>query len=464
MADIIIEDLSPRAQVNGNGVQTVFNYQFPIFSAADLKVYVDDTLKTLDVDYTVSGVLVAAGGSITFTTAPADLTVVTIIRDLPIERTSDFQQTGDFNATTINTDLDKLIAMVQQLEAALARVMALATTDTNPGMTLPVSTDRANKIMAFDANGAPVASTKTLTAIEDEAAAATAAAATSAGEAAASAVLAASEAVASAASAAAALASQVAAALSEANAATSAIASAASAASGFLKGLVNATGVISPNLSTDDGSLYVCDTSGGAVTVTLPEIGTSEGVRYGFYNKSGSNAVTLNRSGTDTINGGTTLSLNIDTEFLIIIADDNSPDNWITLAGSSIIAGEGILKVGETLSVDRGFVGQVPQNSQSADYTCVLADAGKHILHPSADTTARTFTIPANASVAYPVGAALTFVNQNGAGVVTLAITSDTLRWAGEGTTGSRTLAANAMVTALKIGPTEWMISGSGMT
>lgn len=106
----------------------------------------------------------------------------------------------------------------------------------------------------------------------------------------------------------------------------------------------------------------------------------------------------------------------------------------------------------------------IPQNSQSAAYTCVATDAGKHLLHPSADTTARTFTIPANASVAYATGTAITFVNQNGAGVVTIAITSDTLRLAGAGTTGSRTLAANGVATAIKITATEWIISGVGLT
>lgn len=106
----------------------------------------------------------------------------------------------------------------------------------------------------------------------------------------------------------------------------------------------------------------------------------------------------------------------------------------------------------------------VPQNSQSAAYTCVLADAGKHLLHPSADTTARIFTIPANASVAYDIGTALSFINQNAGGVITIAITTDTMRLAGAGTTGSRTLAANGIATAVKVTATEWLIAGTGLT
>jgi hypothetical protein len=106
----------------------------------------------------------------------------------------------------------------------------------------------------------------------------------------------------------------------------------------------------------------------------------------------------------------------------------------------------------------------IPQNSQSAAYTLVLADSGKQIFHPSADTTARTWTIPANSSVAFPIGTAVTFINQNGAGVITIAITTDTMRLAGAGTTGSRTLAANGIATAIKITSTEWIISGTGLT
>lgn len=119
-----------------------------------------------------------------------------------------------------------------------------------------------------------------------------------------------------------------------------------------------------------------------------------------------------------------------------------------------------LLKDGITVAEVR----RIPQNSKSAAYTLVLADAGSHIFHPSADTTARIWTIPANSSVAYPVGTALTFVNQNAAGVITIAITTDTMRLAGAGTTGSRTLAANGVATALKVTSTEWIISGTGLT
>lgn len=104
----------------------------------------------------------------------------------------------------------------------------------------------------------------------------------------------------------------------------------------------------------------------------------------------------------------------------------------------------------------------IPQNSQSADYTTVIADRGKHIYHPTTDDNPRTFTIDSNANVAYPIGTAITFINDQN--TVTIAITSDTLVWAEDGSTGSRTLAENGMATAIKVTSTRWIISGTGLS
>lgn len=106
----------------------------------------------------------------------------------------------------------------------------------------------------------------------------------------------------------------------------------------------------------------------------------------------------------------------------------------------------------------------INQRIASADTTTVMADANGHIFHPTADATARVFTIDSNANVAYEIGTTLTFVNEHGAGVVTIAITADTMRLSGSGLTGSRTLAVDGVATALKVTATSWIISGSGLT
>lgn len=117
-----------------------------------------------------------------------------------------------------------------------------------------------------------------------------------------------------------------------------------------------------------------------------------------------------------------------------------------------------------TTAFVQAAISRINVQSKSTAYTGILTDAGSCLLHPAADTTARIFTIPANSSVAYAVGAVLTIINQNAAGVITIAITTDTMRLAGAGTTGSRTLAANGIATATKITTTEWIISGTGLT
>lgn len=126
-------------------------------------------------------------------------------------------------------------------------------------------------------------------------------------------------------------------------------------------------------------------------------------------------------------------------------------DTTISRSAAGVIAVEGV-----------PIFSNIPQNSQSTAYTTVLADAQKHIFHPTADNNARTFTIDSNANVAYPIGTAITFINQ--INTITIAITSDTMTLAGAGTTGSRTLAANGIATAIKIATTSWIISGTGLT
>lgn len=104
------------------------------------------------------------------------------------------------------------------------------------------------------------------------------------------------------------------------------------------------------------------------------------------------------------------------------------------------------------------------QNAQSVAYTTTAADTNGDILHPTADVTARTFTIDSNANVPYPIGTRLTFICEHGAGTVTIAITTDAMYLAGAGSTGSRTLAANGIATAVKVTATEWIISGTNLT
>ena len=103
-----------------------------------------------------------------------------------------------------------------------------------------------------------------------------------------------------------------------------------------------------------------------------------------------------------------------------------------------------------------GYIG-TPINTQASTYTLVIGDAGKTIY------AGGNLTIPANASVAFPIGTTINVIASAG---ITIAITSDTLQWGGQATstTGTRTVATYGMATLVKVTNTIWYISGVGVT
>jgi hypothetical protein len=97
-------------------------------------------------------------------------------------------------------------------------------------------------------------------------------------------------------------------------------------------------------------------------------------------------------------------------------------------------------------------------NPQNSNYTLVLGDKGKTIRKESGGA-GETYTIPANASVAFQIGTFIGFDNEGG-GDLTIAITTDTLIFADDGSTGSRTLADSGYAVAQKVAATTWKIAG----
>jgi len=111
-----------------------------------------------------------------------------------------------------------------------------------------------------------------------------------------------------------------------------------------------------------------------------------------------------------------------------------------------------------TIGTDSVGYRGAPQNAQTGAYALTLNDNGKHI-----SITTGGITIPANASVAFPIGATVVIYNNSGSSQ-TIAITSDTLRQAGTTNTGSRTLAGYGLATVVKVAATVWVISGAGLS
>jgi hypothetical protein len=124
-----------------------------------------------------------------------------------------------------------------------------------------------------------------------------------------------------------------------------------------------------------------------------------------------------------------------------------------------------ITSVAATTTINGTVIGyrEVPQNTQSGNYTPALTDAGKHIY--SANAGAQTLTLPTNATVAFPVGTAITIVN-NGTTAITFTTTGTTVYKAGTSAAWASggTLAVRGMVSVLKVATDTWFISGAGLS
>lgn len=123
-----------------------------------------------------------------------------------------------------------------------------------------------------------------------------------------------------------------------------------------------------------------------------------------------------------------------------------------TYSSGTITAGPSVSDTG-TIAVDScGFRG-TPRVTGTTR-TLQLSDAGK-LMHLSGN-----ITIPANSSVAFPIGTAIELSNSSGS-TITVAITTDTLRWAGTTSTGTRTIAVYGLAYLKKVNTTEWKITGT---
>lgn len=119
-----------------NGVTVDFAYGCQILAASDLIVFVDDVQVTTG--FTVNGVGASPGGSVAFTVAPANGKKIRLERIIKLERTTNYQQSGDFLSRIVNPDFDRLWMALQQLETvlglqpgSLARSLQLGRGDTN---------------------------------------------------------------------------------------------------------------------------------------------------------------------------------------------------------------------------------------------------------------------------------------------------------------------------------------------
>mgnify|MGYP001576084687 CR=1 FL=1 len=154
-----VNEVTAANRYSGNGSTTVFSYGFKILANTDIEVVVDSTVKVLTTDYTVSGVGVSGGGSVTFLTAPASGTVVTLLRKQPAAQSSTYTTNEAFSSERVEKDYDKLVMQMQQAKELASRSYHVPATEPGTAViaTVPSLALRANKYAGWNASGEPTA-------------------------------------------------------------------------------------------------------------------------------------------------------------------------------------------------------------------------------------------------------------------------------------------------------------------
>jgi len=134
--------------------QTVFPYTFTALADSDIKVLKNGVAISLGVDFTISGVP-TYGGNVTLATGAALNDKISVYLDMPLSRTTNYQNSGDFLALDVNGDFNKLWIALQQTETDFDRAIRRPLNE--PGtinMQLPAVANRSNKLLTFDGSGA----------------------------------------------------------------------------------------------------------------------------------------------------------------------------------------------------------------------------------------------------------------------------------------------------------------------
>jgi len=209
---------------------------------------------------------------------------------------------------------------------------------------------------------------------------------------------------------------------------------------------------VAPALPANSISLATVDVAAGAlsivtgnitdtrvlVTTNIPETGDISAVTAGTGLSGGGT------SGAVTLSINTAVTADLTTAQTMTNKTLTSPTiNGATIATSTLTSP--IINLGVTTDTSTG-------------YTTVLSDNGKLITLSNA--SAITATIPPNASVAYPVGAQLNFV-QLGAGQVTFTQGAG-VTIVSTGTTASapKTRAQYSSATAIQVSANNWLVAG----
>lgn len=297
-----------RTRLVATAGQTVFDADFEFEAQDEITVAKQGSTLTITTDYTVD----VTAQTITLTSGAAENDVVVIEGATPRSRAKEYPRRGSLQTTLVNSDLKRIIWMLQENARDTGRgiVLNISEADSaNPELPLLV----ANAVLAVNSSGNGFSMGPTTTEISNAEANATQVAADAA-QVAADKIQTAADVVSAAASAA---------------AAQSAV---ESAPFRDVKTLTNADSPYAVPAS-ENAYFFSIDTSGGPVVINLPTISGLTLPWMGRFKKetSDANTVTINRGGSDTFADGSTSKIVTAVGGVDVFADDETaPDEWKT--------------------------------------------------------------------------------------------------------------------------------------
>lgn len=106
-----VETTNVRKEYEGDGVTTVFNFDFRVLKKTDVKLYVNDSVVSATVTLDSSGV----GGYVTASSAPSDGSAVVVQRETALTQGTEFKSVGTFDPKKLNDYMDRLVLQMQEV-------------------------------------------------------------------------------------------------------------------------------------------------------------------------------------------------------------------------------------------------------------------------------------------------------------------------------------------------------------
>ena len=423
-----------------DGVEDEYTFTFRALpdSPTDIKCYVTtagtDTALTYTTNYTVEVNSGGIGGTVTLVSAGTiGLGTLTVYRETTKTQESDYDDYNQFPANTLETDLDKVMLIIQELTEGLDRAVKLSVTTTLTSSTLLLPTPVAGRALKWNAAANSLANTDVD--IDTAIAAATA-----------SQVAAAASASAAATSATTASVQATNAGNSATTASTQAINAATSATTAQAAATISTTAqATSQSAATTSTTAQGLSQSAATTSTTQATAAATSATTAASH---ATTAITASTTATTQATAAATSATTAASHATTALTASTTATAQATAAATSATSALAAQTAAEaTLTI--------PINLQTRSYILVLADVNMMVDLNSAGTI--NVTIPSSGAVAIPTGSVI-LIRQLGAGQVVIT-TSATVTLNVE--VGAKITGQYAMAGLLKTGTDTWVATGA---